>query len=172
MAARCLIFMGEGKGKTTAALGMLLRAVGHGQRATLIQFLKNDATTGELQPLRQLGVEVFQGGEGFVPPPDSPKFAAHRQAAVATLAHAKQAIESDLYAMIVLDELCGAVAKGLLAEAAVLAVLERAPTGCVLAITGRDATPGLIDQADTVSEILSRKHGYESGLAAQKGVEF
>ncbi len=169
---RILLFTGEGKGKTTAALGIVLRAVGHGLAAAFIQFIKNDPSTGELVALNRLDVEVFQGGKGFVPSAESPQFAAHRQAAQATLAHASAIIESDRYDMIVLDEICSAVAKGLLDERDVLAALQKASAGCILALTGRDATDGLRALADTVSEISCCKHGYQAGIAAQKGVEF
>ncbi len=170
--SRIVIFTGDGKGKTTAALGMVMRAVGHGLTATVIQFIKNDPSTGELVALSRLGVEVFQGGKGFLPPSDSPQFAAHCQAARETLTHAASIIESGRSDLIVLDEICVAVSKGLLDERNVLAALQSARSGCVLAITGRGATDGLKAMADTVSEISCCKHGYQTGIVAQKGVEF
>ena len=169
---RIVIFTGEGKGKTTAALGMVMRAIGHRLTAVVIQFLKNDASTGELVALNRLEVEVFQGGKGFVPSAESPQFVMHRLAAQATLDHASAIIESDRYDMIVLDEICFAVTKGLLEEQDVLAALQKARAGCVLVLTGRGAMASLSSQADTVSEVRCCKHGYQAGIPAQKGVEF
>ena len=170
---RIVLFTGNGKGKTTAALGMVLRAVGHGLTTAVVQFIKNDSRTGELVVLDRLGVDVFRGGRGLLPPAESPeKLAPHREAAQATLAQALTVIESGRYDMIVLDEICTAVAKGLLEEQDVLAALQKAGTDCVLALTGRGATEALCALADTVSEIRCHKHGHQAGRAAQKGVEF
>jgi len=169
---RIVLFTGDGKGKTTAALGMVLRAVGHGLATAVVQFIKNDPRTGELVALDRLGVDVFRGGCGLLPAAESPQFASHREAARGTLAQASTIIESGRYDMIVLDEVCTAVARGLLEERDVLAALEKAEADCVLALTGRDATDALCALADTVSEIHCQKHGHQTGMAAQKGVEF
>ncbi len=169
--ARVLIITGDGKSKTTAALGMALRAVGHGLRVCVIQFIKNDPNTGELAALARLGVEVTQAGSGFVPSADAPQFAEHQRAAAETLELASAAISSGETDMLILDEICTAVAKGLLGEDDVLSLLQRAETGKIVVLTGRGATERLIAKADTVSEIRCVKHGYQAGIAAQKGVE-
>jgi len=171
--ARVLIFTGDGKGKTTAALGLALRASGHGMRVLVLQFVKGGQRTGELAAARQLpGFEIEQRGCGFIPPASSPNFAEHRLAAEAVLREADAALLSGGYDVVVLDESCLAVARGLVTEQAVLAVVAHARPGSVLVLTGRGATPGLIAAADTVTEMCLRKHGMKSGIPAQRGVEF
>ena len=167
-----LIFTGNGKGKSTAAFGMALRAVGHGQRVRILQFMKNDPDVGELAALERLSVPVEQCGLGFVPKPEHPLYAAHRDAAEQGLARAEAAIFSGNHDLIILDELCGSVARGLLDEHKVVDVLRRAPALLTLVLTGRHAVPALIDLADTVSEIQPIKHAFEQGIPARKGVEF
>lgn len=170
---RVLIFSGDGKGKTTAALGMVLRAAGHGLPTLVVSFIKAD-DTGELAAVRHLpGVAMRQVGLGFVPRrDDSPKMAEHRAAAVAGLDAAAADIASGRFRLVVLDEVCTAVARGLFDEEAVLAALHSAPADTVLVLTGRGATAGLIAFADTVTEMRCVKHGYETGFPAQLGVEF
>jgi cob(I)alamin adenosyltransferase len=172
-AGRILIFTGDGKGKTTAALGMVLRAHGHGIPVAVIQFVKFDTKTGEFAALKGMaGVEIVVTGLGFVPRPTDPRFADHRLAAEEGLRLAGEAAFSGRYGLVVLDEVCTAVALNLLTEDVVLAVLRGAASGCTVVLTGRGATEGLIKAADTVSEVRCIKHGFDSGRKAQKGVEF
>lgn len=169
---RILIFTGDGKGKTTAALGMAMRASGHDMRTLIVQFVKA-AETGETESARRLGnMNVVQTGLGFVPKAGSERFQEHKDAAQKGLSLAREAGETGDYDIVVLDEICFAVAAKLLDEAEVIAVLRRCRPEVTLVLTGRDASDGLIAIADTVSEIRCVKHGYESGIAAQKGVEF
>lgn len=171
--ARILIFTGEGKGKTTAALGMALRAQGHGIPLAVIQFVKSDMNTGEFTALNALpGSRIIVAGLGFVPPEADERFADHRRAAAEGLRAAAAAIHSGDNGLVILDELCYAVARRLVAEEAVLEMLAGAPAEVVIVLTGRGATEGLIAAADTVSEIRCVKHGFASGIKAQKGVEF
>jgi len=173
MKARTLIFTGEGKGKTTAAFGMVLRAVGHGQRVLVVQFLKSNAVSGELLAGARLPqVEVVQMGRGFVPSPTNPAFADHCETARAALAFAQQAIVSGKYDFIVLDEICGAVALELIEEDAVIEMLSAPERKVCLVLTGRHASPRLIEHADTVTEMQCIRHGYTQGIGAQEGVEF
>ncbi|MCA1797164.1 MAG: uroporphyrinogen-III C-methyltransferase [Geobacteraceae bacterium] len=167
-----LIFTGNGKGKSTAAFGMALRAVGHDQRVRIIQFMKNDADVGELGALERLNIPVEQCGLGFVPKPDHHLYTAHCEAAEKGLARAEEAILAGGDDLIILDELCGAVARGLLAEQRVIDLLRRAPAGLTVVLTGRRASSALIEIADTVSEIQPVKHALEQGIPARKGVEF
>jgi cob(I)alamin adenosyltransferase len=170
--ARVLVFTGPGKGKTTAALGMALRTCGHGMRVLVIQFVKSDASTGEIQAAALLPLlKIEQYGLGFLPPPSSPEFAAHRAAAERGLERARKAVASEQYALIVLDEICAAVRHSLLPEEAVCALVASAPASCVLALTGRDASEKLQALADTVTEMRCVKHGLQAGRPAQKGVE-
>ena len=169
---RIVLLTGDGKGKTCAALGMSLRAAGHGMRVMFLQFIKHDPSTGEIAALAKIPeVDIVQAGLGFVPKTESPRFSDHRQAALAALDKARQAVESGEYSMVVLDEVCGAVTCGLVAETDVLGILDLARADMCLVLTGRGATDALIEAADTVTDLQHVKHPYESGLPAQKGVE-
>ncbi len=170
---RILLFTGEGKGKTTAALGMALRASGHGMRTLILQFIKANSSTGEIAGCAYLpGVEIFQTGLGLVPNEKNPRFAEHRRAAQEGLGLAVEAISSRRYDLIILDEICTAVTKGFLEEASVVEAVRQTPPNICMVMTGRNATQGLISLADTVTEMRLIKHGFTEGWAAQKGVEY
>jgi cob(I)alamin adenosyltransferase len=172
-APRILVFTGDGKGKTTAALGMALRAVGHGLPTLIVQFIKADDSTGELPVLKTMaGVEIRQVGLGFVPRADSAAFADHKQAAVRGLEEATRDLASGKYRLVILDEICGAAAKGLVPEESVVAAVRQAPSETIVVLTGRHAGTGLIELADTVTEMRCVRHGHQRGLKAQRGVEF
>ena len=169
---RILVFTGTGKGKTTAALGMALRAGGHGMRACMIQFVKNDPSTGEIAALEMLEtLEIVQTGRGFVPPRDAPAFAEHQAAAETGLAKARETIVSGRYDIVILDEICFAISVGLLAEGDVVKVVKAAPAEMCIVLTGRGATDGLVKLADTVTDMRCVKHAMDDGRTAQKGVE-
>jgi cob(I)alamin adenosyltransferase len=168
---RVLLFTGDGKGKTTAALGMVLRAIGHGMKVCVVQFIKGDPSVGEIAALKAQDIEVIQTGLGFVPKPESPRFADHRAAAEDGLQKVGEVLAEGRFSMVVLDEICPAIERGLLDEAEVLTVLRRARPDTCLVLTGRHATAGLIDLADTVTEMRPLKHALENGRGAEKGVE-
>jgi cob(I)alamin adenosyltransferase len=169
---RVVLITGDGKGKTTSALGMALRAAGHGLRVCVVQFIKARMDTGEAQALRQLaGVEAHACGAGFVLPKGGPLAGTHRRAAEAGLALAAQRLRDPAYGMVVLDEVCGAVSLGLLEVREVLDALGAAAPGKVIVLTGRNACRELVDAADTVSHIACVKHGMDAGWPAQPGVE-
>ena len=168
---RILIFTGNGKGKTTAALGMALRGSGHGQKVLVIQFIKN-TQTGEHYALEAFdSIEIVQTGLGFVREADSDRFDQHKEAAQKGLQLAQQAINSQNYQMLILDEICGAIAEKLLTEEQVLELIRNAPADICLVLTGRKASASLIDLADTVTEMLPVKHAFDCGKTAQNGVE-
>jgi len=170
---RILVFTGDGKGKTTAAVGMAVRAAGHGLPVLLAQFIKADCSTGEWLALPRLGgVDVRQLGLGFLPKRDAPAFGRHREAAVRGLAQTRDAMASGCYRVVVLDEVCTAVAEGLLLEAAVVEAVKSASAECIVVLTGRGAGPGLIELADTVTEMRCIRHGYQQGMKAEPGVEY
>jgi cob(I)alamin adenosyltransferase len=169
---RILLFTGDGKGKTTAALGMALRASGHGMRILFIQFVKSDPETGEMAAFANLpGATIVQTGRGFIPKPSNPKFAEHRHAAEEGLKLAEEALRSGRYDIVCLDEVAYAVSWKLLSEEAVIHAMRNAYPGTIIVLTGRNATDGLIELADTVTEMRKIKHGLETGWTAQKGVE-
>lgn len=170
---RVILLTGDGKGKTTSALGMVLRAVGHGLRVCVVQFIKQCTDTGEAQALRLLpGVEHLVCGKGFVRECTGEAFEAHAQAARAGLAQAAERLRDPACGMVVLDEVCGAVSLGLLDAQAVVGVLAEAAPGTVVVLTGRDAPPELLELADTVCIVSCEKHAYEQGCPAQPGVEW
>ncbi len=173
MTGRTLVFTGDGKGKTTAALGMALRAAGHGQRVLIVQFVKGDASTGEFAACRHLpGVEIVQTGLGFLPAEDASAFPAHRRAAERGLELAARTLAEQPLDLLVLDEVCLAVARHLLDEGAVLALLRGRRRPVCIVLTGRGASAGLLEAADTVTEMRCLAHGLTRGIPAQPGVEY
>jgi len=173
MAKNILIFTGDGKGKSTAAFGMALRAAGHGQRILILQFMKSDNSTGELASLREkLDIDIRLTGLGFVPKPEHPKYLAHREAAQQAFATACQAMQGGDYELLILDEICGSVTCGLIDESQVLEAVEGSRDDLNIVLTGRNATPAMIEMADTVTEMVPHKHALESGIPARQGIEF
>lgn len=170
---RILLFTGDGKGKTTAALGMVVRAVGHGLRVCVIQFIKTDPQTGERMALSLLPhVEFIQAGLGFVPTADHKDFAAHREVARNGLKMAAERVENSTCDLIVLDEICTACALNLIPAEDILHLIENSPPELIWILTGRGAPEALIKIADTVTVMECRKHGLQTGISAQKGVEY
>ena len=173
MAKNILIFTGDGKGKSTASFGMAVRAAGHGQRILILQFMKSDASTGELIGLRdKLGIDIRQMGLGFVPKPDHPKYPAHKEAAQKAFAVAVQAMQSGDYDLLILDEICGTVTAGLVLEQQVLETIAASRDDLNIVLTGRNATIKMIEMADTVTEMVPLKHALETGIPAREGIEF
>jgi cob(I)alamin adenosyltransferase len=170
-----IVHTGNGKGKTTAALGMGLRAWGQGFKVLVIQFIKGNWKYGELEAAKRLGPDfvIRQMGEGFVGKcKDEDAMAEHRLAAADALQAAEQEISGAKWDMIILDEINYAIKFGLVSPEAVLALLENKPAMLHLVLTGRDANPAIIDKADLVTEMNEIKHPYKKGIKAQKGVEF
>ncbi len=169
---RILIFTGDGKGKTTAALGMALRAGGHGLRSCIVQFLKSGAAVGEIAAAPATPfLEIHPTGLGFLRSTEDPRFAEHRAAAQAGMNLAAEALAGGRFALVVLDEIFPAVECGLVDEEQVMALMAHTPPEICLVLTGRGASPAAIERADTVTEMRCLKHGYDAGIAAQKGVE-
>lgn len=168
--ARILVITGPGKGKTTAALGMILRTNARGGRTLLTRFAKV-THSGELDILGRLdGVTIFNGDRGMTPPPTHPDFPLHVAAARELFARTVAAAPD--HDMIAMDEICGIVSRGMLDEDRVVDFLRGLRPDQTAVLTGRGAGMKLIAVADTVSEIQCLKHGYTRGITAQKGVEF
>jgi len=163
------LYWGQGKGKTTAAVGLAVRALGRGKRAAVVQFLK-DGTSGELEPLRALGAAVYSGGGcGKFTVRMTPEERA--DAAQRNTEHLRRALEVPCD-LLVLDEACAAwqldmVDRKLLKRA----VLER-PEGREVVLTGREPAPWMLEAAHYSTEMRCRRHPYRQGVPAREGVEF
>lgn len=168
--ARILIVTGPGKGKTTAAIGVIVRCLAYGKKVLLVRFAKS-RSSGELEFLASSPfLRVFSSSRGMTPPPGHPEFPAHVAAARELFDRARDVVRD--FDCIVLDEICGIVARNMIQEADVVEFLRGLTSGQTAVLTGRGVGPGLIAEADTVSEILCLKHGYKHGIPAQEGVEF
>ena len=164
------VYCGDGKGKTTAAMGLALRAAGGGLRVHVVQFLKS-GTSGELAVLRTLpNVKVFSGK-------GSTKFSFQMSAeekAAATVQHNKnlRAALSEPCDVLILDEAASAYRLGLVDTALIEEIVHHRAAQTELVITGRQPAQFMLDAADYVTEMVCRKHPYEQGIAARKGIEF
>ena len=166
-----IVNTGDGKGKTTAALGVLTRAWGRGMRVCMLQFIKEqNANFGEEQAARKMGVELLPLGGGFTWM--SENIAEDRALARAGWARCRAAIEGGEYDIVILDEITYCFKFGWLELAEVLDVLRARPAGQHVILTGRDAPDELIAFADLVTEMREIKHPYREGVKAQRGIEF
>ncbi|MFM8322818.1 MAG: cob(I)yrinic acid a,c-diamide adenosyltransferase [Chloroflexota bacterium] len=167
-----IVHTGDGKGKTTAALGLLLRAWGRGFHCCVIQFMKAETGQwGEVKAARKLGIEWHTEGDGFTWTSKDLQESAAR--AVHGWELARQKILTPGYDLLVLDEFTYPLHFGWLDPAEVVAWLQaNKPPALHLVITGRDAPQALVDYADLVSESKEIKHPYHSGVKAQAGIEF
>lgn len=169
-----LVNTGNGKGKTTAALGMALRAWGQGMKVLILQFIKGGWKYGELKAAEKLGpnFEIRQMGEGFIKGADDRSLDEHRHAAQQALEAARIEVSSGRYDLIILDEVLYAIHYGLLGLENVLDLLGQKPENLHLVLTGRNAPPEIIERADLVTEMCEVKHPFTRGIAAQKGIEY
>lgn len=169
-----IVHTGEGKGKSTAAFGMGMRALGHGMRVAVLQFIKGSRPCGELVSLERLGATVVRAGEGFTWEVRAEE--RQRELAAWGLDRARELLArppaeggADL---LVLDEVNVALGKGFLPVDAVLGALARRAAGVHVVCTGRHAPAALLDAADLVTRFELVKHPYQRGIRAQPGVEF
>jgi cob(I)alamin adenosyltransferase len=165
-----IINTGDGKGKTTAALGLMLRAWGNGLRTVMLQFVKSsDRETGERKAAKAIGLEMVTVGDGFVfDPNDEGK---HRALAVEQWETARGKIMSGKYDMVILDEITYPIEFGWTSTDELIEVLRSRPAGLHVIITGRRAPEALLEIADTVVEMTDVKHHFRSGVRAQRGIE-
>lgn len=166
-----LLATGDGKGKTTAAMGTALRALARGWAVCVVQFIKSGSWhSGEVRLLSQLGAEVHTMGEGFTwDSQDLGRSAALSQEAWEV---AKQAIGSGRYGLVVLDELTYPINWGWVGKDDVTGCIARRPAKVNVFITGRDAPPEFVTLADTVTDMTNVKHAYDAGIMAAKGIDF
>lgn len=167
-----MINTGDGKGKTTAALGLMYRAFGHDFRVCLLQFIKSGRLSGELVSSERFKglLDVFVLGEGFTW--NSKGMQKHIDAAIKAWSFAKNLILSANYKLIIMDEFTYLVKHGVLSESEVQDVLLNRPAGTHILITGRDAPDCLINIADMVTDMRAVRHHFCQGINAQPGIEF
>lgn len=166
------VYTGDGKGKTSAAFGLVLRAVGRGFRVYVIQFIKGGFDYGELYAVKHLpNLELRAFGQGkFVTrmPPDKKDVALAGEA----FALAKRVVESGEYDVVVLDEVNVALHLGLLSVGEVVALIKNKPKHVELVLTGRYALEEIVELADLVTEMREVKHPYKRGVKPRKGIEY
>jgi cob(I)alamin adenosyltransferase len=166
-----LVNTGDGKGKTTAALGTALRAAGRGLRVCVVQFLKSPSwKTGEAKAGRELGIDWWTLGDGFTW--DSENLTQDQAVAREAWARAKSLIQGDEYQLVVLDEITYPINWGWIEIDDVVGTIAERPGPVNIVCTGRNAATALIDVADTVSEVKEIKHAYKAGIRAKKGIDF
>ncbi|QQG43563.1 MAG: cob(I)yrinic acid a,c-diamide adenosyltransferase [Candidatus Daviesbacteria bacterium] len=169
-----IIYTGEGKGKTTAALGLVLRAVGYKKKCLIVQFGKA-WFTGELVGIKKLGpgVKIIQGGKGFLDILGSKvPLSIHKKAAQETYTLLSKEIMSGKWDIIVADEIVGAVASKILPLTQLLQLIDQKPQQLDLVLTGHQAPMQLIKKADLVTEMREVRHPFKKGLIAKKGIDF
>jgi cob(I)alamin adenosyltransferase len=169
-----LINTGPGKGKTTAALGTALRAVGNGMKVLVLQFLKGSWHYGELDAVEAFGPNFVlkQMGRGFVKVGGAETDPEDIRLVEAAWAEAREAIYSGEWDMVVLDEINYAIGYKMLDAGAVAEALRNRPEMVHVILTGRNAHPLLVEMADTVTEMREVKHAYQKGVLAQRGIEY
>lgn len=170
-----IVYTGNGKGKTTAALGIALRAVGYGYKVCMIQFIKGSWHYGEMDSSKRLKpeFELIAVGKGFVGIIDdkSPR-SEHKRIAREALRISKEKIVSKKYDIVILDEINYAINLGLVQLRDVLKLLDKKPSNLNLVLTGNHAKKEIIEKADLVTEMKEIKHPFKSGIKAKKGIDF
>ncbi|PYV63086.1 MAG: cob(I)yrinic acid a,c-diamide adenosyltransferase [Acidobacteria bacterium] len=169
-----IVNTGPGKGKTTAAMGTALRAVGNGMRVLMLQFIKGSWHYGELDAAKAFGDKFImkQMGRGFVkvgaeqPDPEDVRMVEE------AWAEGARAIQSGEWDLVILDEINYAISYGMLDPAKVVETLKQKPEMVHVILTGRNAHPTIVELADTVTEMRQVKHAYEKGVLAQRGIEY
>lgn len=170
-----IVYTGKGKGKTTAALGIVLRAVGHGYKVGMIQFIKGEWYYGELTSSKRLEpeFELIAAGRGFVGIiDDDHPIEEHEKAAKDAIEVAKQKIASGDYDIMILDEINYAVKLNLISLEDILDVIAAKPEKTSLVLTCNYVPEAVMDAADLVTEMREIKHPYQRGIKAKKGVDF
>lgn len=167
-----MVFTGNGKGKTTSALGLAMRSAGHGLRVCFIQFIKGSWTYGELKAVKRFEdlIDFYVMGRGFTRKSDDPE--KDRAAAREAWAFAREVMASEKYHLVVLDEFTYLLHYGVIDPEEVLAELKKRPKDVNVAVTGRNAPFVLTESADLVTEMAAVRHPLQAGIKARKGIEF
>lgn len=170
-----IVYTGKGKGKTTAALGMALRAVGYDHKVCMIQFIKGSWHYGEMTSSKRLEpeFELTAIGKGFVGIiDDKSPIEDHKKIAQEALKVAQEKINSKMYNIVILDEINYAINLGLVSLKDVIDVISNRPDDVNLVLTGNHAKDEIIEKADLVTEMREIKHPFKSGIKAKKGIDF
>ncbi len=170
-----VVITGQGKGKTTTALGIAVRACGHGMKVAIIQFMKGDLYSGEWDGVKKMNcpIELIPTGKGFCGIQGNPyPFREHRENAQEAIRLARQKMEPGEADILILDEINNALHLKLVDLEQVLDLIDHKPPSLHLVLTGRDAHPQVIERADTVSEIAELKHAYRKGIEPQPGIDY
>lgn len=166
------VYTGDGKGKTTAALGLALRAVGHGLKVYMIQFMKGNINYGELTASKQIqNLTIKQFGRAEFVSKKNPK-AIDISLAEEALSHAKEVLGNKKHDVVILDEINVAIEWKLISLNDVIRLLQQRPKNVELILTGRYARPKIIAIADLVTEMKEIKHPYQKGIEARKGIDY
>lgn len=171
-----LVNTGNGKGKTTAAMGLALRAAGNNMRVLILQFIKGSWKSGEVKIMEKLKplIEIEQLGTGFIKFVDGkPSISEEdRMNAEKSFKYASDKIKCGEYDMVILDEINNMIDYGLLGIDDVISLLKNRPEELNVVLTGRNVHPEIIKIADTVTEMKEIKHAYNKGIKARKGIEY
>ncbi len=170
-----IVYTGNGKGKTTATLGLCVRAAGHGNKCLIIQFIKSNREYGELKGVTGLKptVDIRPMGIGcFGMPGDTTSREEHRRAARTALDAARDGISSGTYDVVILDEVFIATHYELIGVEDVLDLMENKPVAVDLVLTGRYADPRFLEAADLVTEMKEIKHPYQKGMLSKRGIDY
>ena len=170
-----IVYTGKGKGKTTSALGIALRAVGYGKKIAMIQFIKGSWHYGEMDSSKRLEpeFEMIAVGKGFVGIlDDNSSREQHENVAMEALKISKEKITSGIYDIVILDEINYAVNLNLIKIEDVISLIKLKPEKVDLVLTGNHAKPELIEIADLVTEMKEIKHPFQKGIRAKKGIDF
>lgn len=170
-----IVHTGPGKGKTTAALGTALRAVGQGLKVLMVQFIKGSWHYGELDAAKMLGEDRFRilpMGRGFVKVGAEKPEAEDVRLVEEAWKFASEKIQSREYDLVILDEINYAISYKMLDAERVVDALQRKPENVHVILTGRNAPPAIVECADLVTEMREVKHPYQKGIVAQRGIEY
>jgi len=167
-----ILLTGDGKGKSSSAFGMVMRALGYGHKVGVVQFIKGELLSGEEIYLKEKcpQVEFYQMGTGFTW--DTQDRSGDIVAAIRTWAVAKDMLQDESYNLVVLDELTYMIAYDYLPEDEIIHALSERPTGQSVVVTGRGGGTALQEIMDTVSEVREVKHAFKAGIMARKGVDY
>jgi cob(I)alamin adenosyltransferase len=170
-----VVITGDGKGKSTSALGMALRACGHGMRVCIIQFMKGDLYSGEWDGIKRMdcAIELHATGKGFCGIQGNPyPWAEHRANAQDAIDLVREKMVAGIYDLLILDEINNAIKLKLVDLEQLLGIIGAKPPLMHLVLTGRAAHQQVIELADTVSEVREIKHAYQKGIEPQPGIDY